>query len=185
MELHVLSFCLSHSEGWSEASFRFVPVFVAKTQDASSHILGFEGFCVPALPKSSTNPNSRLLCPVRAVRCYLARTAPHRLRCERLFVTSGRLKEISKNTVSFWLRKVISQEYRLSGRPLPGPSPKAQETCGIALSLLFKNFAVHQVLKAGTWWHHTTFTHHYMRDLSHKSLDNFYLGPVVAAQALV
>ena len=121
-ELHALSFLVSHSKGWSEASFRFVPGFVAKTQDASSHDLLFEGFCVPALPKSSANPNSRLLCPVRAVRCYLARTAPHRPRCERLLVTAGRLKkEIFKNTVSVWLRKVISQVYRLLGRPLPVP----------------------------------------------------------------
>ena len=88
--------------------------------------------------------------------------------------------------VSFWLRKVISQAYRLSGRPLPGPSPKARETRDIAPSLLFKkNFAVHQVLKAGTWQRHTTFTRHYLRDLSRKSLDTFHLGPVVAAQALV
>ena len=186
-ELHALSFRISHSKGWSEASFRFVPGFVAKTQGASSHDPRFEGLCVPASTKSSTNPNSRLLCPVRAVRCYLARTAPHRPRCERLFVTPGRLKkEISKNTVSFWLWKVISQVYRLSGRPLPCPSPKARETRGIAPSLLFKkNFTVHHVLKAGTWRHHTTFTRHYLRDLSHKSLDTFHLGPVVAAQTLV
>ena len=178
---------MSHSKGWSEASFRFVPGFVAKTQDASSHDPRFEGFCVPALPKSSTNPNSRLLCPVRAVRCYLACTVLHRSRCERLLVTSGRLKkEISKNTVSFWLQKVISQAYRLSGRPLPGPSPKARETRSVAPSLLFKNyFAVHQVLKAGTWRRHATFMRHFLRDLLQKSLDTFHLGPVVVAQALV
>ena len=57
---------------------------------------------------------------------------------------------------------------------------------GIAQSLLFKkNFAVDQVLKAGTWRRHSTFTRHYLRDIAHKSLDTFHLGPVVAAQALV
>ena len=76
-ELQALSFRVSHSEDWSEVSFRFVPGIVAKTQDASSNNRQFEGFSVPGLPKSSTNPNSRLLCLVRAVRCYLARTAPH------------------------------------------------------------------------------------------------------------
>ena len=60
-ELHALSFRVSHSEGWSEASFHFVPGFVAKAQDASSHDPRFEGFCVPALSKSSTNANSRPL----------------------------------------------------------------------------------------------------------------------------
>ena len=90
---------------------------------------------------------------MRAVRVYLDRTAPHRPRCERLFVTAGRSKnEIAKTTVSFWLRKTISRAYELSGTALPVPAPRARETCGIAPSLLFKkNFAVDQVLKAGTW----------------------------------
>ena len=45
-------------------------------------------------------------------------------------------------------------------------------------SLLFeKNFAVTQVLKAGTWRKHTTFTRHYLRDLAHMSLETFHLGP--------
>ena len=165
-------------------SFRFVPGFVAKTRDQSSLDPQFENFTVPALPKSSSSPNGRLLCPVRAVKCYLNRTSQHRPRCERLFVTSGRTrKEISKNTVS-WLCKVISLAYQLSGKPLPSPSPLARETRGISPSLLFKkNYAVSQVLKAGTWRRHTTFTRHYLRDLSRKSLDTFHLGPVVAAQA--
>ena len=140
-----------------------------------------------ALPKSSSSLNRRLLCPVRAVKCYLNHTSQHRPRWKRLFVASGRTKkEISKNTVSFWLRKVISLAYQLSGKPLPSPSPLARETRGIAPSLLFKkNYAVSQVLKVGTWRRHTTFTRHYLQDLSHKSLDTFHLGPVVAAQATV
>ena len=69
---------------------------------------------------------------------------------------------------------------------LPVPAPRARETRGIAPSLLFKkNFAVDQVLKAGTWRRHTTFMRHYLRDIAHRSLDTFHLGPVVAAQAVV
>ena len=64
--------------------------------------------------------------------------------------------------------------------------PRARETRGIAPSILFrKNFALDQVLKAGTWRRHTTFTRHYLRDIAHKSLDTFHLGPVVAAQSVV
>ena len=144
-------------------------------------------FTVLALPNASDNRNGRLLCPVRAVRCYLDHTAAHRPRCEWLFVTAGRnTKEIAKNTVSFWLRKTISRVYQLSRRSVPDPPPRAQETRGIVPSLLFKkNFAVDQVLKAGTWRRHTTFTCHYLRDLAHRSLEIFHLGSVVAAQALV
>ena len=101
-ELHALSHRVSHSAGWRELSFSFVPGFVAKTQDQSSPDPRFESFTIPALPKSRDSPNGRLLCPVRAVKHYLTRTVQHRPRCERLFVASGRTKkEISKNTVSF------------------------------------------------------------------------------------
>ena len=186
-ELHALSYRVSHTRDWGEVSFAFVTGFVAKTQDPSSLAPRFEGFTVPALTNARKNRNGRLLCPVRAVKVYLDRTASHRPRCERLFVTAGRSKkEISKTTVSFWLRKTISRAYELSGTALPVPAPRARETRGIAPSILFrKNFAVDQVLKAGTWRRHTTFTRHYLRDIAHKSLDTFHLGPVVAAQSVV
>ena len=181
-ELHALSYRVSHTR-----DFSYVTGLVAKTQDPSSLAPRFEGFSVPALPNARKNHNGRLLCPVRAVRRYLDRTAAHRPRCDRLFVTVGRSKkEISKTTVSFWIRKKISLAYELSGTALPVPAPRARETCGIAPSLLFKKkFAVDQVLKAGTWRRHPTFTSHYLRDLAHRSLVTFYLGPVVAAQAVV
>ena len=187
VELHALSHRVSHTRGWAEVSFSFVPGFVAKSQDPSSLAPRFEGFSVPVLPNARKNRNGKLLCPVRAVRCYLNRTAAHRPLCERLFVTAGRSKkEISKTTVSFCLRKTISRAYELLGTAQPVPALRARETSGIAPSLLFKkNFAVNQVLKAGTWRRHTTFTRHYLRDLAHRSLDTFRLGPVVAAQALV
>ena len=81
-ELHALSYRISHSRDWGEVSFTFVAGFVAKTQDPSSSDTLFEGFTVPALPKTSTNRNGRLLCPVQVVRCYLDRTAAHRPQCE-------------------------------------------------------------------------------------------------------
>ena len=123
-ELHALSYCVSHSRGWAEVFFSFIPGFVAKTQDPSSLASWFEGFTVPALPNARNNRNGRLLCPVRAVRHYLDCTAAHRPRCERLFVTAGSSKkEISKTTVSFWLWKTISRAYQLLGTEQPVPAP--------------------------------------------------------------
>ena len=122
-ELHALSYRVSHSRNWGEVSFSFVPGFVAKTQDPYSLAPWFEGFTVPSLPNARNNRNGRLLCPVRAVRRYLDRTATHRPRCERLFITAGRSKkEISKTTVSFWLWKTLSRAYELSGTGLPVPA---------------------------------------------------------------
>ena len=135
-ELHALSYCVSHSRNWGEVSFSFVRGFVAKTHDPSSLAPRFEGFTVPALPNARNNRNGRLLCPVQAVRRYLDHTAAHRPCCEQLFVTAGySKKEISKTTVSFWLRKTISRAYELSGKEQPAPAPRARETRGIAPSL--------------------------------------------------
>ena len=176
LENFTLCRIVSHTRGWGEVSFSFVPGFVAKTQDPSSLAPRFEGFSVLALPNARNNRNGRL-CPVRAVRRYLDRTAVHRPRCEWLFVTAGHSKkEISKTTVPFWLRKPISRAYQLSGTEQPVPAPRVRETRGIAPSLLFKkNFAVDQVLKAGTWRKHITFTLHYVRDIAHRSLDTWVL----------
>ena len=67
-ELHALSHRVSHSVGWKEVSFSFVPGFVAQTQDQPSLDPWFESFTIPALPKSRGSPNGRVLCSVRAVK---------------------------------------------------------------------------------------------------------------------
>ena len=50
-ELHALSHRVSHSVGWKEVSFSFVPGFVAKTQDRSSLDPRVKSFMVPAVPR--------------------------------------------------------------------------------------------------------------------------------------
>ena len=80
-ELHALSYRVSHSRAWGEASFVFVPGFVVKTQDPSSQDPRFDSFTIPALPKARDDPNGRLLCPLRAVK------DTHCPACERLFLS--------------------------------------------------------------------------------------------------
>ena len=63
------------------------------------------------------NRKGRLLYPVRAPRFSLVRSAPHRLRCERWFVSAGcSMKEILKTSVSFWLRISIYSNVLPSSR---------------------------------------------------------------------
>ena len=99
-ELHALSYRVSHTRNWGEVSFSYVMGFVAKTQDPPSLAPRFEGFSVPALPNTRNNRNGRLLCPVRAARRYLDRTAARRPRCERLFVTAGVARRIYRRPLS-------------------------------------------------------------------------------------
>ena len=105
----------------------------------------------------------------------------------RLFISTGRTKkEVSKNTISYWLRKAITKAYESSeGEPL-APRIRAHEVLGIAPTLLFRrNFAVDQVLKVGTWKNQNTFTSFYLRDVAHKSLGTYHLGPIVASQGVI
>ena len=184
-ELQGLSYRISHTEGWKQVSLGFVPSFVAKTQDPSVSNPMYEGFSIPSLPRG-TDPDARLLCPVRALRRYLDMTASHRPALARLFISTGvSKKEISKNSVSYWIRQVISRAY--SGvEDSAVPRPSARETRGLGPSLLFKkNFSVEAVLRAGTWRRHSTFSRFYLRDLASRTLDTYHLGPVVAAQEIV
>ena len=113
-------------------------------------------------------------------------TASSRPALTRLFLSTGATrKEISKNSVSYWLLQVISRANTEAGEE-PPQRPCARKTRGIGLSLLFKkNFSVEAVLKAGTWRRQTTFSRFYLRDLASRSLDTYHLGPVIAAQGVV
>ena len=184
-ELHTLSYRVSHTRNWGEVSFLMSRASWLRLRIPLPLLHGLRAFQYG--PYQTREIITMGDFPVWGVRCYLDRTTPYRPRCEWLFVTAGRSKkEISKTAISFWLRKTLSRANELSGKALTVPAPRARETRGIAPSLLLKkNFAVDQVLKAGTWCRHTTFTRHYLRDIAHRSLDTFHLGPVVAAQAVV
>ena len=99
--------------------------------------------------------------------------------------TFQRKKRVSYNTHSFWLRSVINHAYTsASDEDCRARWVKAHEVWRIATSLLFRrNYAVHQVLKAGTWWSQSTFTSFYL--FTHRHFDTFFIGPVVVAQQVV
>ena len=186
-ELHGLSFQVRHSRGWNSLTFSFVPDFVAKNQDPSVFDPKFESFSIPSLRDfSGGEQDEMLLCPVRAVRQYLRRTRSFRPEFPRLFLSTGlRRKMVSRNTISFWIREVIRKAYLSAGEDPPARI-RAHETRGIGPSVAFKrNYAVGQVLRAGVWARQTTFTSFYLRDVTHRSLDTFSLGPVVAAQQVL
>ena len=161
-ELHGISYRIRHTEGWDSVSFSFVTEFVAKTQNPSVCDSRFEGFSVPALPREGTDREERSLCPVRAVREYANRTKALRPACRHLFVSCGpNKKEVSKNTLSYWIRQVIRLAY-YSAPNTPAPSRvRVHDMRKIGPSLAFrKNHAVGQVLRAGVWTSQNTFTKH-------------------------
>ena len=182
-EIHAISREVRHSEHWTSVTLSTVPSFVAKTQDPSVDDPRFGSFKIPALKKEQGK--RPLLCPVRALKRYLKVTEGKRQKCLTLFLNPVKSDtSVAKNTLSFWLRETITR----TGAPVGDKTPRAHSVRGIGTSLQFaRNRSLQQVLKAGTWNSHNTFTNAYLREFSTKYLNKFSLelGPIVAAQGVV
>ena len=132
------------------------------------------------------NCNGRLLYPVRAVRCYLVRFSAHRQRCERFLLAAGcSTKELSKTTVSFWLRMPLSRVCRLSVTGRSVCVPWARCTRAVAPFLLWEEPCCHPAGRAWMWPSHTSLRSCYLRAVAHRFLAAFHRSCVVAVQALV
>ena len=153
-------------------------------------------------------PDELLLCPVHAFRLYLSRTASIPSRPRTLFVSlRSPSRPLSKNTLSFFIRDVISDAYTSLGTPLPSvscssssftsslPSGSSSHSAsalwahgvhGVALSLGFCwNAPLTSVLEAATWASASVFTSFYLTDVQFSSSRGFSLGQVVAAGSVV
>ena len=112
-ELQALSSVVTFVHG--DACLSYVPQFVAKSESLTRPIP--RSFLVKSLSDFVAGlDDDLLLCPVRALRVFLDRTASLALHRHRLFVSPRcPSRSISKNAVSFFLRDVISSAgaYRL------------------------------------------------------------------------
>ena len=162
---------------------------MAKTQNPSVPDSGFEEFLVLSLDDFvGCDGDELLLCHIRALWKYLIRTEQDRPGIEGPFISTGwRKKRVSGNPISFWLRSVITLAHvSASEEDCRSLKVRTHEVRKVAISLLFKrNCVVHQVLKVWTWSAQSTFSSFYLRDVTHRHLDTFSIGPVVAAQQVV
>ena len=95
-------------------------------------------------------PDEMLLCPVRALSEYVARTSRFVNRPRRLFVSSRSPSHaMSKNGMFYLLREVIVHSGASSNDVA---APKAHSIHGIATSsAFFKNWSLSSVLEAASW----------------------------------
>ena len=187
-ELHCLSFKVHHSYGWKSCTFLFLADFVARIQNPSFPDSRFEELSMPLLDGFVGDDRDELLMRLlHALQRYLSRTEQYRPGIEGLFISTGRRKRrVSRNTISFWLRSVISMAHTsVSEEDCCSLRIRAHEVRKVVMSLLFKrNCMVHQVLKAGLWSAQST-SAFCLRDITHRHLDTFSTSPVVAAQQIV
>ena len=176
-ELQALSRLVSFSS--SSAGLSYVPEFVAKTETATRPLpRSFEAKSVGDF--AAGLPEELLLCPVRSLSAYMAKTSHFVNRPQRLFVSSKcPSRAVSKNGISYMLRELIVQSGASSQSD---QAPRAHSIRGIATSSAFlRNWSLQSVLEAASWRSNTVFTSFYLRNLQFV-LDGVHsLGPFVAA----
>ena len=167
--------------GIEDPATSFLPDFIAKTLDPSVPNPCFDGFTFPLLDDFvGGNRDEFLLCPIRALRKYLSRMEQYHSGIEGLLISTGMIKKrVCQNTISIWLCSVISHAYlSASAEDCRDLWVRAHEVRKVATSLLFGRCAVHPVLKARTWSSQSTFFF-YLRDVTHRHMGTFSIGPVV------
>ena len=164
----------------NDLSLSYVPSFVAKTESIDNPIP--RSFLLKNLKDFVGDmEEEKLLCPVRALKYYLAATNDLAPRSDHLFVSPRlRKRAISKNAISFYLRKLIVDTGALGADE--GPTPRAHSIRGVSASLAFhRNWAVKEVLKAATWRSNTVFASYYLKDVAYVWDGFSSLGAFVAA----
>ena len=179
---------IRHQSDWSKVSLYPSPSFLSKNQLSKEGPDSVAPVVIPALAPSLDRSlkGDRSLCPVRALRYYLDRTADLRQNKELVFVSfkKGFDKDISPATISSWIKQTVVLCYELSDQEaLTLHQVKAHDVRAFAASKAFQSgFSLDQILSACHWKSHNTFTQFYLKDVAWADSELFHLGPVVAAQ---
>ena len=110
-EIHIWTYDGTLSLGnWEQVQLTPSPSFIAKNQLAKEGPNSVSPVIIPAL-KCDQDPQNMdiLLCPVRALKCYLDRTQDTRTGRHLLFISYklGHSKDIQCSTISSWLKNTI------------------------------------------------------------------------------
>ena len=179
---------IRHQSDWSKVSLYPSPSFLSKNQLAKEGPDSVAPVVIPTLAPSLDRSleGDRSLCPVRALRYYLDRTADLRQNKELVFVSfkKGFDKDISPATISSWIKQTVVLCYELSDQEaLTFHQVKAHDVRAFAASKAFQSgISLDQMLSACHWKSHNTFTQFYLKDVAWADSELFHLGPVVAAQ---
>ena len=157
----------------------YVPEFLAKTESALRSLP--RSFDIPSLSDFAAGlPEEMLLCPVRSLSEYIARTSSVPNRPRRLFVSlRNPSRAMSKNGISFFLREVIVHS---GASPNDVAAPRAHSIRDIATSsAFFRNRSLASVLEAASWRSNTVFTSFYLKDVQYILNNVHSLTPFVPA----
>jgi integrase len=166
--------------------------FAPKTRAATEGDRAFSPITIPELASlvGRGEPDVHL-CPVRALRVYLARTSAFRNGRHKLFISfqTNRRTSITTSTLSMWVKLLVRMVYQESGagdRVLHKITP--HQLRHIAISLASRvGTPLESLVRAGMWTNPNTFLSYYLSDASEllAQTGRFRLGPLVAAQVTI
>ena len=183
---------MSYDKEFTHVTMRPSEKFIAKTQVRTGTRL--RSFRIPSLQEhlSGDLPLDRKLCPCRAIKHYIRRSSPMRKKdpSKTLFFISydpRKSGDIVKNTLSGWISQLIKFCYSQPGtKAIELVGVRAHEVRAYATTLVSKgSTALEDILQAGNWKRHNTFTNHYLQDISIQEGELLNLGPLVAGQQVV
>ena len=163
------------SSSSSAAAVSYVPEYLAYTETAVRPLP--RTFAIQSLSDFAAGlPDELLLCPVRALSEYVARTSRVVNRLRRHFVSSRcPSRAMSKNGISLLLREVIVNSGASSGDVA---APRAHSIHGIATSsAFFTNWSLSSILEAVSWRSNTVCTSFYLKDVHYIFEGVRSLGP--------
>ena len=148
---------IRHQSDWSKVFLYPSPSFLSKNQLVKEGPDSVAPVVIPALAPSLDRSlkGDRSLCPVRALRYYLDRTADLRQNKELVFVSfkKGFDKDISPATISSWIKQTVVLCYELSDQEaLTLHQVKAHDVRAFAASKAFQSgISLDQILSACHW----------------------------------
>ncbi|XP_077367945.1 uncharacterized protein LOC144013224 [Festucalex cinctus] len=125
-----------------------------------------------------------LLCPGRALQCYIDATAGMRTSAQLFVCYGGPTKgsALSKQRLSHWVVDAIRHSYLLSGRPLPS-GVRCHSTRSIATSwAALRGVSLEDICAAASWATPCTFSRFYSVDVASPHPLGVILGPAGASQ---
>ena len=182
----------------------YLPEFRAKTETSVRPLP--HSFLVRSLRDFvGSLPDELLLCPVRALRLYLTRTASLPSCPLSLFVSPrSPSRSLSKNALSFFICEVIAEVYSSAGHSLPSAtssssssvsssssscprsSLRAHGVRGVAASWAFhRNAPLDPILESAIWSSPSVFSSFYFSNVQFSSPSDYGLGSLVAAASVV
>jgi hypothetical protein len=186
-EIHAIDVdSIRFGENYKDVSFCPELGFLAKTQNPEDTqralaMMNIKSLCETLDDRMSDDMK---LCPIRALRYYLRRTKEQRSTKKLFLSTLAPFQGITAQTLSKWIKDTVHICYaRATDGNRAHAQIRAHDLRGFATTWAFRNnVKLLDILKAGTWKRHTTFTDFYLKDLTSLQEGLRSLGTLSVAQ---